>query len=205
VPGEAYGLSQDRSHEGPATVSSDLIRTIIEVVTLVVVAASAAAALFQLRQVRSSNQLRALVAVEATFQAQEMQEALRFVQFELPKRLEDAAYRSELSTRGFVDPLRHPEMRACNWFEALGAMFKHDLVDENGFMEIFARLVIWYWGRLGPVIALLRRNRSQTEYHNFEYLAVRAGRWVDQHPEGIFPKRYARLPVVDVWHDADAG
>jgi hypothetical protein len=181
----------------------ELLRNVIEVASLVILAASAAAALFQLRQVRSSNQLRALVAMQASFAEPQMQESLRFIQFELSERLSDPAYRRELVVRGFVDPLRHPELRALNWFEALGAMFKHDLVDENGFMEIFARLATWYWDRLGPVIALMRRNRSQTEYHNFEYLAVRARDWVRAHPAGIFPKRYPRLAVADVWADAD--
>jgi hypothetical protein len=186
-------------------MSGELLRNLIEVASLVVLAATAAAALIQLGQVRSSNQLRALLAMQQSFQVPEMQDALRYVQFELPGKLDDAAYRGELSTRGFVDPARHPELRACNWFDGLGAMFKHDLVDENGFMEIFARLVTWYWSRLTPVVALMRRNRSQTEYHNFEYLTIRAEDWIKRHPQGIFPKRYARLPVADVWRDADGG
>jgi hypothetical protein len=185
-------------------MSPEVLRDVVNVATFIVIAASAVAALIQLRQVRSSNQLRALLAMQANFDSPEMQEALRFVQFELPQRLEESAFRAELVARGFVDPQLHPELRACNWFEALGAMFKHDLVDENAFMEIFARLVIWYWESLSGVVALMRRNRSQGQYHNFEYLTIRARDWVSAHPAGIFPKDSVRLPVADPWLEVDA-
>jgi hypothetical protein len=182
---------------------SPMLKVAIDVATFLVIAASAAVALVQLRHLRASNQLRALLAIQGVFGEARLQEALRFVQTELPELLRDRKYRDELSTRGFVDLARHPELRACNFFDGLGAMLKCELVDENGFLEMFARLAIWYWDRLLPVVALMRRNRSATEYHNFEYLAIRAAAWAKQHPAGAFPKGLARLAVADPWSDAD--
>ena len=181
-----------------------ILKNIVDIATFLVVAGSAIVALIHLRHLRASNQLRALLAIQRTFQKRDLQQALRYVQAELPERLEDPSYRAEVAARGFVDPLRHPELLVCNFFDGLGAMLKCDLVEETGFMELFARLALWYWDRLMPVVGLMRRNRTQTEYHNFEYLAIRAGAWIRRHPQGTFPKEHARLTVVDPWQDQDA-
>jgi hypothetical protein len=184
--------------------ASGALKTILDILTFVVVAGSAAVALVQLRHLRASNQLRALLALQNAFAEPQLQEALRDVQTDLPQRLDGRAYRDELARRGFVDLRRHPELRVCNFFDGLGAMLKCELVDEKGFLEMFARLAVWYWDRLVPVVALMRRNRTPTEYHNFEYLAIRAAAWARRHPVGEFPHGQARLSVEDPWAGADA-
>jgi len=184
--------------------SQSVLKPALDVATFLVVVVSAFIALVNLRRLRASNQLRALLAIQASFNEADLQRALGFVQRELPARLEQAAYRGELAARGFVEVERHPELRACNFFDGLGGMLKCGLIDEEGFMEVFARLSLWYWDRLEGVVALMRRNRSATEYHNFEFLAVHARRWVSRHPHGVFPSDHMRLEVVDPWREQDA-
>jgi hypothetical protein len=169
----------------------------------VVIAASAVVAIVQLRHMRAGNQLQALLSVERDFHAVDLQEAFRYCQAELPARMQDAQYRAELATIGFIDIRRHPEMVVCNWFNQMGTLAKNDLVSEDAFLDLFGRLVDHYWRLLEPTIAVLRRLRGPAQYENFESLAMRARRWRERHNAGLYPRNAPRLAVADPWADAD--
>ena len=182
----------------------DAINTAAQVGTLLVVAGTAIAAIAQLRHLRASNELEALLTLTEQLRQPDLQRALRFVQIELDARLDDTAFRRELAALGYVDARMHPEMDACNWFDRVGALVKNRLIDEGTFLDLFSRLVTYYWGRLEPVVALLRRERGAGQYENFEYLAYLAQRWQAKHPHGAYPARVARLDVPDPWLALDA-
>jgi len=182
----------------------DVVNTCAQVGSLAVVLAAAVAAIVQLRHLRASNELEALLTLTAQLREPEMQKALYFVQTELSGRLEDAAYRAQLAKLGFVDATSHPEMEVCNWFNEVGALVKNRLIDEHTFLDLFARLVTYYWARLEPVVAILRRRRGLSQYENFEYLAQLAIGWRAKHPDGAYPPKLARLPLVDPWAAIDA-
>jgi hypothetical protein len=78
------------------------------------------------------------------------------------------------------------------------------VIDEAIFLELFNRLVTYYWTKLSPVIAILRRLRGPTEYENFEFLAQQAATWQTQHPNGKYPKALARMPLADRYAAVDA-
>jgi len=177
----------------------DLLGAIANIVTLFVVALSAVAALRQLRHLHDSNQLQAILSLVHDFQSEKLQSALRYVQVDLPERMRDEAYREDLVRVGFVDPEVHPEMEVCNWFNEMGTLLKNRLVDETTFLDLFHKLATYYWRLLSPTIALLRRNRGDGQYENFEYLAAIATRWTAAHPHGTYPKNMARLPLADPW------
>jgi hypothetical protein len=170
----------------------------------VVIAASAVVAMYQLRHARTANALQALSAVQRDFQEPQLQEALRYVQAELPARMREHAYRSELETIGFIDPHKHPEMIACNWFNQVGTLLKNGLVAEGAYLDLFGRLVDHYWGLLEPTIAVLRRRRGTGQYESFEYLAMRSRRWRDRYSGGTYPRGTPRLEVHDPFRDEDA-
>jgi hypothetical protein len=171
--------------------------------TLVVIAASVIAALVQLRHVQASNQLQALLALEHDFRAPELQAAITYVQEDLSLRLDDPAYRRELEQIGFIDPAAHPEMVACNWLNEMGTLVKRGLVSEDTFMDLFGRLIVHCWRKLEPAIAIMRRRRGQVQYHDFEYLAVRAIAWLERNPHGTSPKAFNRLTLADPWLQSD--
>lgn len=185
-------------------MTTEQISAIAAVATLLVIGASAIAAVIQLRHMRASNQLDAVLSLERDFRAPELQSAFKYVQSELPEKLRDSAYRRDLTELGFVDPLAHPEVVLCNWFNAMGTLLKHRLVTEETFMDLFGRLIAYYWGALGGVVALMRRKRGNAQYHDFEYLAIRAQHWVESHPHGMFPKNSHRSLPADVWAAEDA-
>ena len=174
-----------------------------QVGTFVVVGGSVIAALVQLRHMRGGNQLQALLSLERDFRGPELQAALTYVQEHLPQRLEDPAYRRDLDQLGFIDPEVHPEMVACNWLNEMGTLVKRDLVSEGTFMDLFGRLIVHCWKHLSPAIAIMRRKRGQAQYHDFEYLAVRAAAWLQRNPQGTAPRPFARAEVPDPWLAVD--
>ncbi|HET6274350.1 MAG TPA: hypothetical protein VFE16_00260 [Candidatus Cybelea sp.] len=185
-----------------ATTAAEL-SAIAESGTLIVILISVVAAVIQLRHIQTGNQLQALLSLERDFRAPELQAALAYIQEQLPVRLEDPAYRRELERIGFVDPMAHPEMVACNWLNEMGTLLKRDLVSEDTFMDLFARLIVHCWRVVSPAIAIMRRTRGDAQYHDFEYLAMRAAEWLRRHPSGIFPRKFTRTPLPDRWRDVD--
>lgn len=181
----------------------DIITAWASLGTAFVVGASAIAALIQLRHMRAGNQLEALLSLERDFRSPDVQAALRYIQTELAQRLEEPRYRSELETIGYVDPDVHSELIVCNWFNEIGTLVKHRLVSEDAFMDLFARLIAYCWRNVAPAVAIMRRSRGDFQYHDFEYLALRAQAWLERHPHGIFPSTAARKPLPDPWRDSD--
>ncbi len=184
-------------------MGADAISAWAQVGTLVIVVASVWAALIQLRHIRAGNQLQALLSLERDFRAPELQAALTYIQEALPKRLEDPEYRGELEAIGFVDPVGHPEMIACNWLNEMGTLVKRGLVSEDTFMDLFAKLIVHCWKQVSPAIAIMRRQRGPAQYHDFEYLAMRAAGWLDRNPHGVSPHAFARTPLADYWLETD--
>jgi hypothetical protein len=172
--------------------------------TVIVIGASAVAALIQLRHMRASNQLEAVLSLEQDFRSPPVQGALHYVQERLTGKLEDPHYRDELETIGFINTDVHPELVACNWFNEMGTLLKHGLITEETFMDLFGRLIRYYWKALSPAIAIMRRSRGAGQYHDFEYLALRAQAWLDKYPHGLFPPRMPRMPIEDPWAQLDA-
>lgn len=184
-------------------MSPELLTAIATLGTVVVIGASAIAALIQLRHMRASNELEAVLSLQRDFQSPEVQSALHYVQDQLSVHLEEERYREELAAIGFISVDRHPELIACNWFTQMGTFLKHGLITEHTLMELYARLVRYYWKELAPAIAIMRRKRGDGQYSEFEYLALRANAWLERHAQGAFPRGMVRSPLPDPWRESD--
>lgn len=185
-------------------MSLELLNTLAQLGSFVVFTATAVAALIQIRHLRASNELDAFLHLSDALRKPELGEALRYVQTDLAAKLQDPAYRAELAHLGFIDARVHREMDACNWFNEVGSLVKHRLVEERTFLDLFARLVTYYWGKLEPVVAILRRERGPSQYENFEYLASLAEKWRARYPDGDYPGHVRRRALPDPWREFDA-
>lgn len=171
--------------------------------TFLLLLASVIAAAVSLHHAASFNQISAVISMERDLRGADMQEALRFVQAELPFKLRSEEFRRELDGLGFIDARVHQEINACSWFNAVGTLLKNNLVDESAWMDLFARLTVAYWDGLEPVIAIMRRRRGDWQFANFEFMAMRAREWLRKHPHGTFPRHTPRAKVVDKWLTED--
>jgi hypothetical protein len=181
------------------SIDYNVLNTWASLGTFFLLLASVIAAAISLHHAASFNQIMSVISMERDLRGPEMQEALRFVQAELPYKMHDEQFRRDLYELGFIDSRVHQEISACQWFNAVGTLLKNNLVEEGAWMDLFARLTVAYWDALEPVIAILRRRRGDWQFANFEYMAVRARVWLRRHPSGTFPSHTPRAEVVDKW------
>ena len=181
------------------TINYDELNAFATMGTFLLLLASVIAAAIGLHHAASFNQISAVISMERDLRGPDMQEALRFVQAELPNKLHKEGFRADLDALGFIDNRVHLEISACSWFNAVGTLLKNNLVDESAWMDLFARLTVAYWDAMEPVVAIMRRRRGDWQFANFEYMAVRVREWLRKHPHGTFPRNTARATITDRW------
>lgn len=166
-------------------MSWEALSAIGSLVSGLVIAASAVAAIIQIRQLRASTQLQGFVDLVRDYHSADVQAARRFVATQLPERLESEHYRAELSNFT-ADTHTHPELLLREFWEQLGSLMRHNVLDTPLFLEFFTIPCRLDWQRLAPVNKLLRqRNRYISE--EFEYIANLCDRWYLSREEGGSP------------------
>jgi hypothetical protein len=150
----------------------------------------------QLRHLRASNQLTAMLKLLELEQSPLLEQRFHFVRTQLPEKMGDPAFRTSLAAQP-VDRTIHPERHVIAWFEHIGAWMKHGLVDERAYLEIESPIIVQFWTLLAPTVAIMRRTRTPSLLEDFEYVAARARRWLTQHPAGNYPKHTGHLEATD--------
>jgi hypothetical protein len=190
-------------------MSLELINTLGTVTTVVIVAAAAIAALVQLRHLRAGNQINAMLSIGESLD-KEFLDAQHFVQKELAAALKDPDFRaySAAMSRGVAPPevppvyveVRRAAIAVGNKYEELGILVRNGIVDPNLFIERYAGIIGQGWSVLETFSAFSRAVRgTDAIWENFEYLAVLAQDWLEQHPEGIYPKGVRRIQLHNPW------
>ncbi len=174
----------------------EALSTAAAVGTFLVIAATAIAALVQLRHLRVSNQLEALLAILSLPYDPILNEALLFVSHELETRLRDANFRRELE-KPQPDRKIHKELLVCDYYERLGSIVKNGLIPEDLYFDNSTPEM--YWKLLSQVIAIRRRIRGPVVYDNFEYLIARSRAYDRRHPSGTYPLHMDRVEIEDSW------
>lgn len=174
----------------------EALSTAAAVGTFLVIAATAVAALVQLRHLRVSNQLEALLAILRLPYDPILNEALLFVNHELEMRMSDPEFRRELE-KPLPDRKIHKELLVCDYYERLGSIVKNGLIPEELYFDNSTPEQSWQ--RLSQVIAIRRRGRGPVVYDNFEYLVARSRAYDRRHPNGNYPPSEPRIAVEDVW------
>ena len=173
----------------------ELLNTLAAVGTFLVIAATAIAAVVQLRHLRAGNQLSSFMTIGRDFDRPEFLKILAYVRNELPAKMKDPRYRSEILAEGGYDRVNHPEAIVCGYFEQIGLLVKLGVAEERVFLDAFSPLIVSNWERLAPFISICRELSGPSAWENFEYVAARAYCWIEQHPNGTLPKTFRRLPL----------
>lgn len=172
----------------------ELWNTLFSAATFVVIAVTAIAATIQLRHLRASNQLNALVTTLEDWQKPEMQAWAQYVRGgELSEKLKDPAYLDSLA--GTInDRSLHPWRHIGDYFEQLGVYVKYGLVDKRSYLDVSSRIVLTLYEQMEPCIVKVREVAgSDAIYENFEYLAVLSVLWTKSHPNGAYPHGVPRF------------
>jgi hypothetical protein len=169
------------------------VSVVLSVATLIVVAAAAVAAIVQLRHLRTSNQLNALLEIMNQWNIPAIQAALAELRA-IPEKMKDPNYVQVLKTPGAsANRGTYPEFLAFDLWEQFGTYCKYGLIDENILIDITADQVTYAWRCAEPAIAVVRERTGPAIFENFEYLAVRAELWRRRHPNGAYPARLPRM------------
>ena len=177
-------------------MSVEIVNVMVSAATLVVVAAAATAALIQLRHLRTSNQLTALLGIMNQWNLPAIQAALRELK-QVPSKMQDPAYVAMLRAPNSVDRASHPEFLALDLWEQIGTFSKHGLINESILLDIISAQVGSAWMLAQPVIAVLRESRGLSAFENLEYLAVRAKLWEKRNPKGLYPAGVPRFADLE--------
>ncbi len=159
--------------------------------TFFVIAATAIAAFVQLRHIRRSNQLAGLQSTFGMLVDPTVRELINYVRYDLAERMKDENFRATL-LKIPIDRSEHPELYLCDIYNHIGSFVRNGLIDERIYLQTEWYNVNLYWGLLSGIIAAARTNRPFI-FENFEWLAARAQRWVDGHPQGDYPKDQSRM------------
>ena len=188
-------------------MSLELANTLATLGTFVVIAATAIAAILQLRHARSSNQIAALNELRETTETREFMEASHFVQGVLAAKLQDPAFRYQVTMRS----VRTDETRALiakanlvgNFFESMGTLVRTGLVDKELALQIWDGVAVQAWEHLAPYLAILRRSAGDVLWEKFEFLTVLAQDSIAAHPKGTYPVGVRRIDLKDEWLEPD--
>jgi hypothetical protein len=162
-------------------LSFELVSAIASVVTAVVIGATAVAAIIQLRHMRMNNQITALLAVQAEFDAKDFRDAEALMRREFPGILEDegfcAYFIAILRDQQPIEDSRYVGARfaarlVANTYENLGVLVKRGIIDSSLLLDVYNYIVASSWDDLEGFVAIVRSlTGEQTLYLNFEYLA----------------------------------
>jgi len=175
-------------------MTAEWVTALAAVGTLVVVAGTAVAALAQLRHMRGSNQIAALMVCRETMEAPETRRALGFIIHELPKRLADPAEYGKLAEFPPTDPDYLAVMTVGNLLESIGTLVKRGMIEPDITCDYWAYLIATVWQRTAPItFAARKKTGAAALWENFEYLATVAEDYKQRH-ETSYPAGVRRMP-----------
>ena len=185
-------------------MSAETVNTLAAAGTFVVITVTAIAALIQLRHMRLSNQLQALLELTDRWNGQSLQRSVTYVIQELPNKVSSPEYERSLRATAF-DYINHPELALCSWWEQVGSMVKFGLIPKDPLLDLAAENVSAHWDALALTVGIVRATRGPQTYINFEYLGHLGKKWMDEHPGGDYPSRAPRLPIPAHARPLEAG
>src|ERR1700676_892060 len=164
-------------------MSLELLNTVASLATVAIVSATAIAAVIQLRHLRVSNQISAVLSIGERFRSTAYVDAYQLLGSKLESVLEDASFRAyEIAhARNLplpdIDPAQLEVRRATvligNMYEELGLLVKNGTIDRRLFVYQYALHIIEQWNRLKRYIAFVREaGGSNMVWEMFEYLVV---------------------------------
>jgi len=189
-------------------MSLELINTVASLATVVIVATAAVAAIVQLRHLRSSNQISAILSIGEQFQSQEFRDAFSVVRHKLAQTMESPLFREYAACFVRNQPLpevgagdeevRRDAILIGNAYEHVGILIKHGVVGRDIFLDRYSGTIISVWGMLETFIAFMRDAAGSELFENFELLVVYAEKWEREHANS-YPRGMPRLKMRNPW------
>jgi hypothetical protein len=193
-------------------VSLEVLNTAGTLLTAAVIATTAIAAIFQLRHMRTGNQIAAMLSIGENFSRDEFKGAEQVVVHKLGPAMADPAFRRYVvsfvrdPSPAEVDPefvkVRQAAILIGNTYEELGILVKTGIVDPELFLDRYCAVIPRSWKRLADFTALARESNADPGiWENFEYVTVLSQDYTTRTPSS-YPKGVRRLPMHTQWPEA---
>src|ERR1700694_1737967 len=183
-------------------MKTEALTVLLSLATLLAIGVTAIAAVIQLRHLRGTYQLAAVMHLVDRFTRPDVVAAIEDARDALPGRLADPAYRDSLLSVS-ATKAKHPELLLCDFQEQVGSYVRHGLISESLYFDCASYTAPVLWRYLEPVVAILRRRWGPHVYENFEYLVVRSRMYAARDVE-VFDRRTRRIALDDPWAEEDA-
>jgi hypothetical protein len=181
-------------------MTPEWVAAIASVATFLVIGATAIAALIQLRHMRNGNQITVFSEIRQKM-APDFQDALQFIRYEVPQKLNDSAFRVRLLDRTFSEGKAVVDLG--NFLDsAVAPLVKHGIVDRDLACDLFYYPVVMCWDTLASYIASSRAVAGYRIWEDFEYLTLLCKRFRVRFPHGTYPRGVAALPLPEPWVEA---
>ena len=139
----------------------ELLNTIGSLLTACIIAATAIVAIVQLRHLRASNQISAMLNIGEELREPEFTESMRLIRTRLEAAMRDPlfrAYNNAWDSNSVVpdvpeeyERLRNAATLIGNAYEELGILVKNGIVDRDLFMDRYSWTISGMWKRLEQV------------------------------------------------------
>jgi len=190
-------------------MSLELVNTFGTLLTVAIIAATAIAAMVQLRHLRASNQITAMLSIGNQFESAEFRNATTLVRRDLDAALEYPAYREytiAMTRRTRIpavpkeyDDLFNAASLVGNTFEELGILMKNGIIDRDLFLDRYGWAILQTWNRFQRTVAWARDvSNEPTIWENFEYLTVLAQDFARERGS-TYPKGVRHLELRNPW------
>ena len=190
-------------------MSLELLNTIASLATVAIVSATAIAAVIQLRHLRVSNQINAVLQIGERFEAPAYVDAYLLLGRRFDLLTSDPSFRAyEIAhARNLplpeIDPAQLEVRRAAvmigNMYDEMGVLVKNGIIDRNLFVYQYASHIIEQWKRLEHYIAFVREASGRRDaWEMFEYLVVITLDFNRANPE-TYPHGVRRLEIKNPW------
>jgi len=144
------------------------------VLSLVALASSIFFGTWQLRLSRHANSVPVLIGMLQEWRSPEFAMHRDFVANQLPE--------PPVALTSLTEPALTHARSVAHFFDNLGVLVRHNVIDEAVVLSYLGRAVLFYWGRLEPFIEVENTSRGGglleegERYQSFfHYLALRAG------------------------------
>jgi Domain of unknown function (DUF4760) len=179
-------------------MTPEWVAAVASVATFVVITATAIVTLIQVRHMRNGNQITVFTEIQHRMDTPAFQDAIRFVRYEVPQRVNDPAFRLRLLDRNASEG--SVVVDVGNFLDsAIAPLVKHGMVDRDLACDLFYYPVVMCWDTLAPFIASQRAMLGYRMWEDFEYLALLCKDFRVRFPHGTYPRGARALPLPEPW------
>jgi hypothetical protein len=168
-------------------VSWEAVTALSTALTALVIAATVIVGYRQLRltgsqieHLRRATQLEGTLKIFDELDSAKLRDAWRFVLTELPMRMRDPIFRSEVSGVGLASEAKHKELYVLREFEKVGTYVNQGLIDGDLVYDYFLPPIMISWEVLDELGIVPRQREAMGEpklWENFEKLYLGGRAW----------------------------